>query len=310
MGKGRKKGRLMSFLNLVVPFVGPLAFEIANSVTGDWTNLSNEFYLSTGKLVTILIGVAYIIVMGTLMWYNGQEKKSIECLESQVSELQKKTAVYKKSNETLCTLLAYMDEKIKSQIEFLKTNGKLDVRELNINSASTTIAKVIHQNIIEKNGQDTKVTVNIYSRFKDAGSEYSIMIAHEGHASQPSVFGVQKIISVDKKKNRYSDKILLSDSPDYRIFLTKREVAKAFSLREDKCKYNQYLGIPIRKMGGINIALIEIVVHGETTIWEAKDDAVQFAANYCEVLKEYILLMDRIYEQGETIASKIDGGGA
>lgn len=244
------------------------------------------------------------------MWYNGREKKSIESLDSQVSELEKKTVLYKKSNETLCTLLAYMDEKIKSQIEFLKIHNKLDVRELNINSASTTIAKVIHQNIIEKSGQDTNVTVNIYSRFKDAGAEYSIMIAHEGHASQPSAFGVQKIISVDKKKNRYSDKILLSDSPDYRIFLTRKEVAKAFALREDKCKYNQYLGIPIRKMGGINIALIEIVVHGETTIWNNTDEAIQFAANYCEVLKEYILLMDRIYEQGKTIASKIDGGGA
>lgn len=64
------------------------------------------------------------------------------------------------------------------------------------------------------------------------------------------------------------------------------------------------------KKRGINIALIEIVVHGKTTIWDTKDGTEQFVANYCEVLKEYILLIDRIYEQGETIASKIDGGDA
>ena len=310
MKERKKKGNIIAIANVIIPFLGPLAYEVANSITGDWTNKENKFNLSTGKVVTLLIGAAYIIAMVILVCYNEKKRKSVENLQYQVDELRREISVYKKSNETLCTLLAYLDEKIKSQIEYLKEHNKIDVRDLNINSAAATIAKIIYQNIMEESGQNIKVTVNVYDRINNAGAEYSIMIAHEGHVSQPSVFGVSRVLAQGKKGTRFCEKILLSNSPDYRILLSKKEVAKAFSQNINKCKYNQYLGIPIRKMGGTNIALMEIVAHDDTVVWNTKDEAVQFAANYCEVLKEYILLMDRIYEQGKTIAEKVDGGGA
>jgi len=299
----------LKYANTIIPFIGPLAFEISNSVTGDWLTEEGKFNLSTGKFITLFIGFAYIIVMICILCYNEKKERCADELQMQLDGLRKRTAVYEKSNETLCTLLAYLAEKLKEQIDFWKEHERIDVRNLNINSASAHIARIIYQSIIESSDNgNPKITVNIYNRESKSGAEYSMMIAHEGHASHPDAFGVMRILSPDKNNNRYCEKILLSNSPDYRIWLNKKDVAKAFGQNIMKCKYNQYLGIPIRKMGGVNIALIEIVVHGNTVIWKTKDEATQFAANYCEILKEYILLMDRIYEQGTAIACRLEGG--
>lgn len=309
MAKDKKFQSWTEYANIIVPFLGPLAFEVSNSVTGDWFDENKKFILSTGKVITILIGIIYIMVMIYLLYHSETQKKGIDSLQKELEEQKKKSKAYQKSNETVCTLLAYLRDKIKEQIDFLKEHDKIDVRNLNINSASATICKIIYQNIIENSGEDVKVTVNMYDKINREGIEYSIMIAHEGHASQPDAFGVSRLLKPDKNKCRFCEKILMSNSPDYRILLNKKDVAKAFGLVTTKCKYNQYLGIPIRKKGGTNIALIEIVAHNDTVIWKDEDAARQFATNYCEIQKEYILLMDRMYEQGETIASKLDKGG-
>lgn len=148
----------------------------------------------------------------------------------------------------------------------------------------------------------------MYNRYKENGIEYTNMIAHEGYVSQPAAFGTPRILFPNKEPGRYSDKVLSSNSPDYRIYLTKNSVAKAFGLSNMKCKYSQYLGIPIRKRGGNNIALIEIVLHDDCFIWENKGEATHFAADYCEILKEYVLLVDKLNEQGIVIANRMDEG--
>ncbi len=298
----------LKYANIVIPFLGPIAFEFSNSVTGEWLNAQKKLNLSTGKIITLLIGVAYIVVMICLLWYDEKKKRYADNLQMQLDELQKRTKVYEHSNETLRILLAYLEDKIKAQIDYLREHGKIDVRDLNINSASANIARIIYK-IISDNSTDIKLSVNIYDRTIESGPEYTTMIAHEGHVSQPSAFGVPKVLSPDKSNNRYCEKVILSNKPDYRILLTKEEVAKAFNQSLNKCKYNQYLGIPIRKLGGINIALIEIVAHDKAVIWKTEDEAIQFAADYCETLKEYILLIKRIYEQGEAIARKIGQRG-
>ena len=305
----KDKSRLEQILNIVVPFAGPLIFEIVNNVTGDWVNAEGKFYLSTGKLITILIGLTYIVVMGILLYRSEKENKSLNVLQGLLNDAEKSLRAYEKTNETACTLLAYLRDKIKEQIDYFKEHNKIDVRNLNINSASATICKMIYQNIEESNDIDIKITVNMYDKISENGTEYSMMIAHEGHVSQPDAFGVRKILKSDKTNMRYCDKILMSNSPDYKILLEKKDVAKAFGINHLKCKYNQYMGLPIRKKGGTNIALIEIVAHEDTVIWENEDAAKVFAAEYCEILKEYVLLLDRMYEQGEAIAQRMDKGG-
>lgn len=309
MANEKKRQSWLEYANVIVPFLGPLAFEISNSITGDWFDETKKLNLSTGKVITTLIGLVYIIVMSYLLYQSEKKKKCANSLQAELEELTKKSKAYEKSNETVCTLLAYLRDKIKEQIDFFKEHNKIDVRNLNINSASATICKIIYQNIMENNREDIKITVNMYDKVNKVGTEYSMMIAHEGHASQPDAFGVYKILKPEKSNTRFCDKILMSNSPDYRILLNKKDVAKAFGQSSSKCKYNQYLGLPIRKKGGTNIALIEIVAHDNTAIWKTEDEARQFAANYCEILKEYVLLMDRIYEQGEVIARKMDEGG-
>lgn len=305
----KDKSGFEKVLNMLVPFAGPLIFEVVNVITGDWVNAEGKFYLSTGKLITALIGLTYIVVMIILLYRNEKENKTISVLQGLLDDAEKRLNAYEKTNETACTLLAYLRDKIKEQIDYFKDHNKIDVRNLNINSASATICKMIYQNIEESSGADVKITVNMYDKISENGTEYSMMIAHEGHISQPDAFGVRKILKSDKANMRYCDRILMSNSPDYRIWLEKKDVAKAFGINPLKCKYNQYMGLPIRKKGGINIALIEIVAHEDSVIWEDEDAAKVFAAEYCEILKEYVLLLDRMYEQGEIIAQRIDKGG-
>lgn len=309
MKEKKKRRNWREYANAIIPFIGPILFEIANSVTGDWVTAENKVNLSTGKCVTILIGIVYIIVMIYLVFYDIHHRKFVEKIELQLESMKKRATMYEKSMNTVGDLLAYSGEKLKSQIDYLNEHNKIDVRDLNINAASTNIAKIIYQSITERNGGDAKFTVNIYSRTNENGAEYLTMIAHEGQISQPGVLGVKRLLCSDKKKGRYCERIVLSEAPDYRILLDKSQVAKAFKQNNDKCKYNQYLGIPARRMGGMNIALIEIVAHDTTVLWETEDEATLFAANFCVVPKEYILLMDRLYEQGKAIARKMEGGG-
>lgn len=305
----KDKSRFEQILNILIPFAGPLTFEIANIITGDWVNAEGKFYLSTGKLITVLIGITYIVVMWILLYRSEKEKKVISTLQNDLQELEKRLKAYQKTSETACTLLAYLRDKIKEQIDYFKVHNKIDVRNLNINSAAATICKLIYQNIEENIGKDIKLTVNMYDKVSEDGVDYSTMIAHQGHVSQPAAFGEKKKLTLDKTNIRYCDRILISNSPDYKILLDKRSVSRAFGITNAKCKYNQYMGLPIRKKGGTNIALIEIVAHEDTVIWKDKDSARRFAAEHCEILKEYVLLLDRMYEQGEIIAQRIGKGG-
>lgn len=306
MGKqGKIKAKLGKIGRIVIPFVGPIMFEIANSITGDWVDKNNKVNITTGKTITIIIALIYV---GALIYYlikDRVEEKSKEYLENQLEEAYKVNISYSDSMESIGALLAYTEDNVKEQINYLKMHNKIDVRNINIESAATTICKIIYSNICNYVSGENKVTVNVYSRSSDNNIEYTTMVAHEGHISQPKAFGDRRMLK-KSKNNRFSEKLFLNDSPDYKILLTKSAVAKAFNITEETCKYSQYLAVPIRKKGGKIIAIIEIVAHNEAKIWDDEDEARLFAARFCEVFKEYMLLISRLYDQNVTIASKID----
>lgn len=61
------KKRLFKISTVVVPFLGPVIFEIINCITGDWINDQGKLNFTVGKLITSLIGIGYIIYMIIVM---------------------------------------------------------------------------------------------------------------------------------------------------------------------------------------------------------------------------------------------------
>lgn len=291
--------------NTIIPFIGPIAFEISNVISGDWVDKSGKFYLSSGKLITSIIGISYIICMIYLLIKSSKYENNIEDLENKIKDEKNRINSYEKSVDSMCTLLAYTSNNVNEQIDFFRSNGKIDVRNININTAATTICKIIYDNICDTTDSTIKITVNMYEKYKEDGKMYSTMIAHEGHASNPSAFGIKRLLK-KSKGTRYSEKIMMDNAPDYKIILDKAGVARAFGQNSSGCKYSQYLAIPIRKKGGDTIALIEIVAHNNSVIWKTEDEANEFVAKYCEIFKEYVLLINQLYEQNETFAHKLE----
>ena len=61
------------------------------------------------------------------------------------------------------------------------------------------------------------------------------------------------------------------------------------------CKYNQYIGIPIRRFASNDkVALIEIVAHNNSIMWNDIEDVKKFAQYCCSMFKEYFLLIDML----------------
>ena len=140
MDNEHRRGKWQEYANVIVPFLGPVLFEIANSVTGEWVTAENKLSLSTGKVITIIIGIVYIGVMIYLIWIDKLNRKTVDEIENALEDMKKRETMYKKSMNTVCNLLAYSGEKLKNQIEYLKEHDRIDVRDLNINAASTNIA--------------------------------------------------------------------------------------------------------------------------------------------------------------------------
>ena len=88
---------------------------------------------------------------------------------------------------------------------------------------------------------------------------------------------------------------LYNNNPDIVFLGTKIDVAKAFGVQPEKCKYNQYVGIPIRRLASDeNVALIEIVAHNSSSMWNDIEEVKKFAKSHCEMFKEYFLLIDML----------------
>ena len=64
----------MTILKTIIPFFAPIAFEIANILSGNWINDDGSFNLN-GKIITILIGVFYLFWTG---YWTYHDKKNAE----------------------------------------------------------------------------------------------------------------------------------------------------------------------------------------------------------------------------------------
>ena len=126
------------------------------------------------------------------------------------------------------------------------------------------------------------------------------MLAHEGYNTNPKNYGKNKLLK-DDKNAFYCEHLLIDDNPEAIFWKNKEEVARAFRIKPDKCKYNQYVGIPVRRMGAGKVALIEIVVHNNSIVWNNQEEVRAFTSKFCEPFKDYILLIDRLSLMYEAI---------
>lgn len=298
-------GWLKKNLKNIVVFAGPIAFEVANEISGSWVNTSGKFNLSVGKLITILIGVSYFAI---LIWYaykeKGQEDK-IKTLEEDKKRLANQNNVHRHNAKALKDVIGYTTEKTKEQVEKYREIGHIDDSYLNLMSAATIVCERIYNTIIEFFGEGNHVTVNYYIKYSKAHTKnrkkYTKMIAHEGYNTEPKYYNVERLLKIDHN-SYYCERLLDNDNTETIFLATKKEVAKAFKVEEEKCKYNQYVGIPIRRIGTKDkVALIEIVAHNNSVMWNDIEEVRKFESEYCEMFKEYFLFISMLSTLYETV---------
>lgn len=282
-----------NFKNIVV-FAGPIIFEITNQVTGDWVK-DGKVAISIGKFITILIGTTYFIVLSYITYKEKKDENVVTNLRLRLKNLEKKNDVYNNNAKSLCDILSYTTEKTRNQISDFGKKKEIDTSFINATNAATIVCECIYKNIIELLEQHQDVTVNYYRKYiGEDGKKYTEMIAHEGYNTTPKYYMIARLLKIDKK-SYYCEKLLDNNNPDIVFLSTKEEVAKAFGIQTEKCKYNQYAGIPIRRYASNEkVALIEIVAHNNSIIWNDIEEVRAFVQCHCGMFEEYFLLIDML----------------
>lgn len=279
----------------------PILFEIVDQISGDWVDAAGKLTIGVGKFITILIGIAYL---GSAIYFACKEKNDLALLEekeSKIKELEKQCEAYKNSMKSTCNVVGYTTEKIKQQIGEYRKTQHIDMRYMNMTNAATIVCECLYSNIEDLTSKGTEVTVNYYRRFHENKRVYTEMIAHEGYNTNPKYYRIRKLLKQDKDMY-FCEKLLYDDNPDVIFLKDKKEILKAFKMNKEECKYNQYIGLPIRRMGsGEKVALIEIVVHNNSIVWNTQDEARGFITKFCDTFKEYILLIDMLSMLYETV---------
>lgn len=284
-----------NFKNIII-FAGPILFEISDQITGDWwISESNELNISLGKFITALIGLMYFGVLSYITYKEAKKEKTVNSLEIEIEGLKKKNGVYDDSTKSLSDILGYTTYKIKDQIKVYKKNKEIDTSFVNATNAATLVCERIYENIIELLGENKDITVNYYRKYcGEDGKTYSEMIAHEGYNTTPKYYRISRLLKIDDD-SYYCERLLDNDNPDIVFLPTKEDVAKAFRIPIEKCKYNQYIGIPIRRFASKEkVALIEVVAHNNSIMWDDIEEVKKFVKCYCKMFEEYFLLIDML----------------
>lgn len=279
----------------IVVFGGPIIFEISNEITGNWTDASGKINIEIGKFVTILIGITYFVVLSYLTYKENKVGEEIDVLKEEITDLKTQNGIFDKNVKSVCNILGYTTEKTKNQITYYKSNKEIDMSYVNATNAATIVCESIYESIIALSEEKRAITVNYYTKYVGADEKmYSEMIAHEGYNTTPKYYLIPKLLKMDKKAY-FCERLLNNNNPDIVFLTSKHEIAKAFGVAEEKCKYNQYIGIPIRRFASDdNVALIEIVAHNDSVIWNDIEEVKDFVKLHCNIFSEYMLLVDML----------------
>jgi hypothetical protein len=298
------------YVGPIVSVIGPVLFEIADTITGSWT-VEGKIQIGIGKFITISIVIAYIVVLVFTVTNAQKEQENQKTLENKyeglkgtVKRLYSTLYSYKNEISYIKNLVGFTGENIKKQNTTLNSSGKIDIGDFNFDNIATQICKMIYDTIDKYTKIGNECTVNIYTTWKVKKTRFTCMIAHEGDITKPSILCKERKL-IDNGKARLCDRIIIQNNPEYVFLLTKEEVAKEFGKKLSDCNYNNYIGIPVMRRGGDIIALIEIISHNKSIIAETEGDAIKLTTNFIDLYKEYLLMVDRMQGYLIDISKKI-----
>ncbi len=289
-----KKKRIGTYFRIIVTILGPIIFEIVDQITGSWVDENSNLKIGAGKTITILIGLVYL---GLVIFFAVKDIDYVAIIDNnnnEIEKLKKMCGVYSKTTKSLSYLFGFTADKIKvQQSEYNRKNKKIDTKHINITDAATLMCERIYGNIVDLISQkDCRVTVNYYIKYRKEGILYTEMIGHDGYNSNPKNYKKPKLLKIDKD-SYYCEKLLNDNNPDMVFLPDEKTVTKTLKLNGKERKYNQYIAMPISRLGSNEtVALIEIVVHKDSILWKDPEEAREFITRYCQPFKEYILLID------------------
>lgn len=299
-----KKQVLINFFKVSLPIVGPIVFEISNIVTGSWVE-NKEF--NARKVVTILLAIAYIVITVYQSLMENKRKQNIEELKKQIEDLNSEKEQFVNTFNQMGNAISYSCKSLKTQAEVLRKNSNTEIRELSIVNFATTACTIWYTILTRKYGKE-HITVNIYHKFrKSDAKEYETMIAHEGYITKPKYFGQERLLKV-KKTSYYAEKILMKDNPEVVLLLTPETVAEAFNQSVERCKYKQYIAIPIIDKTGKTCLMVEINAIEKSVFPEDSGFIKEFLNLHFSWLKEYLLLMINLEDYAQIVDYKLTEG--
>lgn len=304
MGTGRID-KLKQICQTVWPILLPIVFEITNIISGEWC-VDGKLRISTGKFITILIGLVYIGGIIYFQYKDFSKKRSFDDLDRRTKEYKNRTKHLRKTLKSVERLIAFTGLQIREQRIRLKKNNDA-ATGLSFSQLTANVCNEIYDRLIDIYDCSDCLTVNLYIKNHHDDEYFGEMIAHEGHISAPAGFG--KEVPLKNTNLKYCYRILKKDNPEYVIHMSREEVAKRFNINPDICKYSQYIGIPITNSDGHVRALLEINILGDFVLFHNKDDIMSLIENHLAVFKNCISTMINIEDYVMVVDNKIAVGG-
>lgn len=308
MIKGDKNPKLRTWILAIASVAGPVVFEIMDTISGEWLKENGQINW-TGKSITIICGIVYLGIVVCMTVAELREKKTIKSYTDEIKALRDEDDMMKFTLTNIDNAIGYANENVRKQAEYLQKQNDSRIRELDIVNFATNACAICYEIFSRLWGKDY-ITVNIYQKFKEKDDKkiYTKMIAHEGHITQPKYFGHRRILKRGKD-NYFCERIMLDENPSYVILLSPEDVARQFNIPVSKCKYKQYIAIPIFDASSKLRLLVEINVINKPVITNEESKVQEKIAQYFMCLKDYLLLMLSIENYASIVDDRNEGGG-
>ena len=274
-----------------------IIFEVVNIVTGDWINPeTSKLDITTGKFITLLIGTICIVINIYDYIKDRNSKIKNKNLSKENILLKKMINKYEQLINLTCN----------GATEGIKEFDNVNIREIDILKNMTFFCQTIYELLIKIFSNDKNITVNIYHKFKVGKRLHSRMVAHEGITKPRNLFKDRILNGKDKY---YCEEIMLKENPEHIILLDPLEVSNRFNLKADKCKYKQYIAIPIVDLDTKFRFLLEINILDECILEDDKNNIIDIIETYIMPFIEILVFLMETEKYANVVTNSLNKGG-
>lgn len=273
-----------------------LLISVLLALAGAYPNWKDILFVISVFLVFVYIGFPY---------YYDNINQNIDKLNEKMKALEKHRKAFEK-------MMSEYQAHCRSYAKTMEDEIYLDFEEV-CHICCESIYRVIEELKIP----DAEISITYETYYKRFNKKYIKMVACKNKSgAYPNIYKQERVMD---KNGYYDTQVLLADNPEIIILSSKEEIKMNFKLKnkDNICKYNQYIGIPIVDDKKEILGLLQIITFGDTELGKNKEDIRKIIVSYGMPFASLFLLFEKTnliqqtsLEKGELLNVQTKGSRA